>query len=31
VVLGTYDKEVAYYKNFMTQRVAWIDANINSF
>jgi hypothetical protein len=31
VFLGTYDKEVAYFKDFMTQRVAWIDANINSF
>lgn len=31
VVLGTYDKEVAYYKDFLMQRVAWIDANINSF
>ncbi|PJJ79910.1 CotH kinase family protein [Mucilaginibacter auburnensis] len=31
VWLGSYDKEVAYFKNFMTQRVAWIDANINSY
>ena len=31
VVLGTYDKEVAYYKSFMTQRVAWMDANINNY
>jgi hypothetical protein len=31
VVLGTYDKEVAYLKDFMTQRVAWIDAHINNY
>ncbi|MFD0748573.1 CotH kinase family protein [Mucilaginibacter calamicampi] len=31
VWLGTYDKEVQYYKAFMTQRVAWMDANINSY
>ncbi len=31
VYLGTYDKEVAYYKDFTTKRVAWIDANINSY
>ncbi len=31
VVLGDYDKEVAYLKDFMTKRVAWIDANIKSY
>nr|WP_294789836.1 CotH kinase family protein [uncultured Mucilaginibacter sp.] len=31
VVLGTYESEVAYFKSFMTQRIAWIDANIDSF
>lgn len=31
VVLGTYDKEVAYLKDFMTKRVAWIDANIGTY
>jgi hypothetical protein len=31
VVLGDYDKEVAYLKDFMTKRVAWIDANIGSY
>lgn len=31
VWLGTYDKEVQYYKTFMAQRIAWMDANINSY
>jgi spore coat protein CotH len=31
VVLGDYDKEVAYLKDFMTKRIAWIDANIKSY
>ncbi|MFD2873763.1 CotH kinase family protein [Mucilaginibacter ximonensis] len=31
VVLGSYDKEVAYMKDFITQRVAWMDANIGSY
>lgn len=31
VVLGTYDKEVAYMKDFITKRVAWIDAHISSY
>ncbi len=31
VVLGTYEKEVAYMKNFLSQRVAFMDANINSY
>jgi hypothetical protein len=31
VYLGTYDKEVAYLKDFMTQRVAWIDSHISSY
>jgi len=31
VWLGTYDKEVQYFKSFMTQRIAWMDANINGY
>lgn len=31
VVLGTYDKEVAYMKDFIQQRVNWIDANMESW
>ncbi|MFD2145178.1 CotH kinase family protein [Mucilaginibacter antarcticus] len=31
VFLGDYDKEVAYLKEFMTKRVAWIDANIGKY
>ena len=31
VVLGTYEKEVEYMKNFLTQRVAFMDANIDSY
>jgi len=31
VVLGSYDKEVAYLKDFITKRVAWMDANINGY
>lgn len=31
VFLGTYDKEVAYFKDYLTQRIAWMDANINSY
>ncbi|GAA4096410.1 CotH kinase family protein [Mucilaginibacter panaciglaebae] len=31
VVLGTYDKEVAYMKDFITKRVAWMDAHISSY
>jgi spore coat protein CotH len=28
VVTGSYDKEVEYFKSFLTQRVNWINANI---
>jgi spore coat protein CotH len=28
VVLGSYDKEVAYAKDFLTKRIAWIDARL---
>ncbi|RYU90835.1 hypothetical protein EWM62_09340 [Mucilaginibacter terrigena] len=31
VVLGNYDLEVAYAKNFLTQRIAWIDAEIANY
>jgi len=31
VVLGTYDKEVAYMKDFITKRVAWMDAHISGY
>jgi spore coat protein CotH len=31
VVLGSYDKEVAYYKDFLQQRINWIDANMASW
>jgi hypothetical protein len=31
VYLGTYDKEVAYFKNYLTQRIAWMDANIGLY
>jgi spore coat protein CotH len=31
VWLGTYEKEVQYFKAFMTQRIAWMDSNINSY
>jgi hypothetical protein len=31
VVLGDYDLEVAYLKKFMADRVAWIDAHINTY
>jgi len=28
VVTGSYDKEVQYFKNFLTQRVNWMNANM---
>lgn len=31
VVLGSYDKEVAYLKDFITQRVTWMDAHIDGY
>jgi hypothetical protein len=31
VVLGTYDKEVAHLKEFLTKRIAWMDANMASW
>jgi spore coat protein CotH len=31
VALGSYDKEVAYMKDFITQRVNWMDANMAEF
>ena len=31
VVLGSYDKEVAYMKDFITKRVNWMDANMSSW
>jgi hypothetical protein len=31
VVLGNYDLEVAYAKNFLQQRIAWIDAEVAQY
>lgn len=31
VWLGTYDKEVAYMKDFLQQRINWMDANMSSW
>lgn len=31
VVLGDYDKEVAYFKAFLSQRIAWMNSNIGTW
>jgi len=31
VWLGTYEKEVQYFRAFMTQRIAWMDSNISNY